>query len=147
MAHIRKLIRDNIEATLTGLATTNGRVYKTRVYPVAEDRLPGLAIYTRDESTEYATITKPRTQMRELTVSVEIYVKAQVDYDDELDQIASEIEAALYTDITRGGYAKDTMVTGFDCDFSGEGDQPVARGTMQISVDYVTLEGNPEVAQ
>lgn len=147
MAHIRKLIRDNIETTLTGLATTNGRVYKTRVYPVAEDRLPGLAIYTRDESAEYATITKPRTQMRELTVSVEIYVKAQVDYDDELDQIASEIESALYTDVTRGGYAKDTMMTGFDCDFSGEGDQPVARGTMQISVDYVTLEGNPEVAQ
>lgn len=147
MAHIRKLIRDNIETALTGLATTNGRVYRTRVYPIAEDRLPGLAIYTREESTDYATITRPRTQMRNLVVSVEIYVKGQSDYDDELDQIASEIEVALYTDPTRGGYAKDTMVTSFDCDFSGDGDQPVARATMQISVDYVTLENNPEAAQ
>lgn len=147
MAHIRKLIRDNIETALTGLSTTDGRVYKTRVYPIAENRLPGLAIYTREESIEYATITKPRTQMRSLVVSVEIYVKGQADYDDELDQIASEIEVALYSDPTRGGYAKDTMVTSFDCDFSGDGDQPVARATMQISVDYVTLENNPEAAQ
>lgn len=147
MAHIRKLIRDNIETALTGLATTNGRVYRTRVYPIAEDRLPGLAIYTREESTDYATITRPRTQMRNLVVSVEIYVKGQSDYDDELDQIALEVEEALYTDLTRGGYAKDTQVISFDCDFSGDGDQPVARATMQISVDYVTLENNPEAAQ
>ena len=147
MAHVRKLIRDNVETTLTGLTTTGTRVYKTRVYPVAEDRLPGIAIYTRDESTEYATITKPRTQNRELTVSVEIYVKAIANYDDQLDQIASEIETALYTDTTRGGYAKDTMVTGFDCDFSGEGDQPVALGTAHFSISYVSLEGNPDEAQ
>lgn len=147
MAHIRKLIRDNIETTLTGLETTGGRVYKTRVYPIAEDRLPGIAIYTRSESSEYSSITPPRAIVRELTVSVEIYVKAQTDYDDELDQIASEIEAALYTDITRGGYAKDTMVASLDADFSGDGDQPVARATMQIDVTYATLEGNSEVAR
>lgn len=147
MAHVRKFIRDNIETTLTGLVTTGTNVYKTRVYPIAEDRLPGLAIYTREESTDYATITKPRTQMRNLVVSVEAYVKALADYDDELDQIALEVEEALYTDLTRGGYAKDTQVISFDCDFSGDGDQPVARATMQISVDYVTLENNPEAAQ
>jgi len=147
MAHVRKLIRDNIETTLTGLVTTGTNVYKTRVYPIAEDKLPGIAIYTREESTDHATITKPRTQIRNLVVSVEVYVKALTDYDDELDQIALEIEEALYADQTRGGYAKDTMVTSFDCDFAGDGDQPVARATMQISVDYVTLENNPEAAQ
>ena len=146
MAHIRKLIRDNIETTLTGLASTGGRVYKTRVYPIAEDRLPGIAIYTRSESAEYSSITPPRTIIRELVVSAEIYVKSQADYDDDLDQIASEIEEALTTDITRGGYAKDTQITDFDCDFSGDGDQPVARATMQISVTYVTLEGDSEVS-
>jgi hypothetical protein len=145
MAHVRKLIRDDIETTLTGLATTGSNVYQTRVYPIAEDRLPGLAIYTSTEATDYATITPPRTQVRTLTVSVDVYVKAVTAYDDTLDVICVEIEEALYTDRTRGGNAKDTRVTAFDSDFSGDGDQPVARATLTVEVDYVTLENNVEV--
>jgi hypothetical protein len=145
MAHVRKLIRDDIETTLTGLATTGANVYQTRVYPIAEDRLPGLAIYTSTEATDYATITPPRTQVRTLTVSVDVYVKAVTAYDDTLDAICVEIEEALYTDRTRGGNAKDTRVTAFDSDFSGDGDQPVARATLNVEVDYVTLENNVEV--
>ena len=122
MAHIRKLIRDDITATLTGLTTTGSNIYQTRVYPLAENKLPGLAIYTSSESTEYATINPPRTQIRTLTVNVEIYVRGLTGYDNTLDQIALEIEEALYTDLTRGGYAKDTRVTGFEAEFSGDGD-------------------------
>jgi hypothetical protein len=145
MAHVRKLIRDDIETTLTGLATTGANVYQTRVYPIAEDRLPGLAIYTSSEATDYATITPPRTQVRLLTVSVDVYVKVNTAYDDTLDAACVEIEEALYTDRTRGGNAKDTRITAFDSDFSGDGDQPVARATLTVEVDYVTLENNVEV--
>jgi hypothetical protein len=144
MAHVRKLIRDDIETTLTGLATTGANVYQTRVYPIAEDRLPGLAIYTSSEATDYATITPPRTQVRVLTVSVDVYVKANTAYDDTLDAACVEIEEALYTDRTRGGNAKDTRITAFDSDFSGDGDQPVARATLTVEVDYVTLENDVE---
>jgi hypothetical protein len=146
MAHVRKLIRDNVTTTLTGLTTTGANVYQTRVYPLAEDKLPGLAIYTGSESTEYGTINPPRTQIRTLTVHVELYVKGLADYDDDLDQIALEVEEALYTDLTRGGYAKDTRVTAFEADFSGEGDQPVAYATMTIEVDYMTLENDVEAS-
>lgn len=146
MAHIRKLIRDDITTTLTGLTTTGTNVYQTRVYPLAEDKLPGLAIYTSAESTEYATINPPRTQARTLTVNIEVYAKGLSGYDNELDQIALEIETALHTDLTRGGYAKDTRVTAFDADFSGEGDQPVAYATMTVEVDYMTLENDLETS-
>lgn len=144
MAHVRKLIRDDIETTLTGLTTTGSNVYQTRVYPLAEDRLPGLAIYTSSEAAEYATINPPRTQIRTLSVSVDVYVKAVTGYDDTLDAACVEIEEALYTDRTRGGNAKDTRVTAFDSDFSGDGDQPVARATLTVEVEYVTLENNVE---
>lgn len=144
MAHVRKLIRDDIETTLTGLSTTGSNVYQTRVYPIAENRLPGLAIYTSSEATEYATINPPRTQIRTLTVSVDVYAKAVTAYDDALDAICVEIEEALYTDRTRGGNAKDTRITAFDSDFSGDGDQPVARATLTVEVDYVTLENDVE---
>ena len=140
MAHVRKQIRDNIVTTLTGLATTGSNVYRTRVYPLADNKLPGLAIYTDTEEIETVSITPPRTQMRALTVKVEAFVKSVSNFDDSLDTISEEIEQALAADVTRGGLAKDTTVTTFEAEFSGEGDQPVAVGRLTIRVDYATLE-------
>jgi hypothetical protein len=140
MAHVRKQIRDNIVTTLTGLATTGSRVYKTRVYPLAQSKLPGLAIYTETEDIEIRTINPPRTQMRNLTVTVDAFVKGVSNFDDDLDTICQEVEEALAADITRGGLAKDTRITGFEAEFSGDGDQPVANGRISVTVDYVTLE-------
>jgi len=146
MAHVRQLIRENIETTLTGLTTTGSRVFVSRVYPIAADNLPGLALYTMDESSEYTTTGLPRTVMRQLSVNVEAYVRGNTNYDDSLDTICSEIEVALYTDLTRGGYAKDTKVTSMDSEFSGEGDQPVARATLRVEVVYATKENDPTTA-
>ena len=146
MAHIRKLIRDNITTALTGLTTTGTNVYQTRVYPLAESKLPGIAIYTKSEDVEYQTITTPRAQERVLLVAVEAYVKALANYDDTLDTIAEEVEAALYTDLTRGGYAKDTRVISFDSQFSGDADQPVAYATFTVEVDYFTAENDAGTA-
>lgn len=140
MAHVRKQIRDNIETTLTGLSTTGSNVYRSRVYPIADDKLPGILIYTDSEEVETVSITPPRTQLRSLTVRVEVFVKALSNFDDEIDTIAEEIEAALAADATRGGLAKDTTITGFDAEFSGDGDQPVGTGRISIRVDYATLE-------
>jgi hypothetical protein len=146
MAHVRKSIRDNIVTTLTGLTTTGSNIYRTRVYPLAESKLPGLAIYTRDETTGYDTIGLPRTQIRNLTVAVEIYVKGTSNYDDTLDTICTEIEEALFTDLTRGGNAKDTNIISMDAEFSGEGDQPVARATLTLAITYATKENDVETA-
>ena len=146
MAHVRKLIRDNVTTTLTGLATTGSNVYQTRVYPLAEDKLPGLAIYTTEESTTFGSINPPRTQSRMLRFNIEIYVRALANYEDTLDQICLEIEEALSADLTRGGYAKDTQVINFSSDFSGDGDEPVGYGTLEVSVDYATVENDLETS-
>lgn len=147
MAHVRKTIRDNIVTTLTGLTTTGSNIYRTRVYPLAEAKLPGLAIYTRDESIEYSGMGRPRTQIRRLSVAIEIYVKGVSNYDDTLDTICVEVEEALATDITRGGNAKDTNVLTMDAEFSGDGDQPVARATLTVEVFYNTKENDVETAE
>lgn len=142
MAHVRKQIRDNIVTTITGLATTGSNVYRTRVYPLADAKLPGLAVFTDSEEIEPSTITPPRTQMRTLTVRIEAFVKGVSNFDDQLDTISEEVEEALAADITRGGLAQDTRITGFEADFSGEGDQPVGVGRISVSVDYVTIEND-----
>ena len=143
MAHIRKLIRDNIVTSLTGLTTTGSNVYASRVHPLAANKLPGLAVYTNSEQIQYRTISLPRTQSRTITINVEIYVKAVATFDDDIDTVVAEVEAALYTDVTRGGYAEDTKVTSLDVQFSGDGDQPIAGARLDVEVMYFATEGSP----
>ena len=147
MTHVMQSIRSNLVSTLTGLATTGANVYETRVYPLAEDKLPGLAIYTTSEASDYATMSPPRTVLRTITASVEIYVKAVSGYDDLVDNISAQIESALYTDRTRGGNARDTRVVSFESQFSGDPDQPVGSAVLQVEVDYQTLENSAEIAR
>jgi len=146
MPHVRKSIRDNITTTLTGLATTGSNVYQTRFFPLAEAKLPALTIYSRSETSDYATITIPRSVMHEAEFVVEAYVKATSGVEDTIDAIAVEIAEALASDVTRSSLAKDTRVTDFAFDFSGEGDQPVGIATFTVIVDYVTLENDLETA-
>jgi len=143
MAHIRTAIRDDIETALTGLTTTGANVFPTRIYPLADAKLPGLAIYTMSEETDYQSISPPRTLHRKLEVVVEAYVKAVADYDDTLDTICAEVEEALYTDLTRGGHAFDTRVVGFSADISDQGDQPMILGKLAVEVQYAATEGSP----
>lgn len=144
MAHARKTIRDRIITDLTGLATTGSRIYRSRVYPLAEGKLPGLCVYTMSEQIDYATIGTSRLQQRVLSVVIEIYVKGTSNYDDDLDQISLEIEDALFADLTLNGNAKDLQINRFEADFAGEGDQPLAFARMSVDVVYHTSENDPE---
>lgn len=146
MSHVRKSIRDNIKTALTGLTTTGSNVYQSRVYPMHGTKLPGILLYNKSEQTSYETVSTPRMQNRTCEFQVEIYVKGVANYDDTLDQICLEVEEALYTDLTRGGNAKDTQITAFDADFDGGGDQPVAVCTLTVEVTYQVRENNPDIS-
>lgn len=146
MAHVRTSIRNNIETTLTGLTTTGSNVYVTRLFPLGAGKLPGLCIYTRNETIRNSTIKPPRSQVRSLEVIVEAYVRGVSSLDDTIDTISLEVEEALSTDLTRGGYAKDTNVTSFEVDYDGEGEQSIGVARFTIAVDYVTLENDIETA-
>lgn len=144
MAHVRKQIRDDVVSTVTGLVTTGSRVYKSRVYPLATDKLPALFVYTNSEASE--RISNDGTYERTVTINIEALVQANTGYDDTLDLIAKEVEIAIQADLTLGGLAKDTRLVSFETDFSDQSDKPLARGTIQIEVDYYTIEGAPETA-
>lgn len=143
MAHVRQLIRSNIETTLTGLTTTGSRVYASRVYPIQSAGMPGLCIYTSSETIEAQTIKPPRGLIRSLEVSVEAYVE-NASADDTLDTICAEVEAAMTTDLTRGGYAKDTRLVSFEAEFAGEGEKPVVVGRLLFEILYSTSEADAE---
>lgn len=146
MTHLRQLIRSNIISTVTGLASTASRVYASRIYPLEQGKLPGLCVYTSNESTEYSTISPPRRQNRTLEVTIEIYVSAVSNLDNSIDTCCKEIEEALFTDLTRGGYAKDTKVTSFESEFNGDGEKPVGVGRLTVEVTYSNRENEVESA-
>ena len=146
MSHLRQLIRSNIVTTLTGLTSTASRVYASRIYPLEQGKLTGLCIYTSSESIEYTTISPPRRQNRILQVTIEIYASATSNLDNTLDTSCKEIEEALYTDLTRGGYAKDTRVVSFETEFNGDGEKPVGVGRLTVEVIYSNRENEVESA-
>ena len=67
---------DNFITTVAGLSTTGSRVHASRVYPLAAANLPGLCVYARSEEVKTTTITRSRTQVRNLTLSVEGFAVA-----------------------------------------------------------------------
>jgi hypothetical protein len=76
LVHLRKQIRDNAVTVLTGLSTTGGRAYASRLYLMTAANLPGLCVCAKSEEVETTTITRPRTQVRTLTLSVEGFAVA-----------------------------------------------------------------------
>lgn len=146
MAHVRKQIRDNVVTAVTGLTTTGANVYRTRIYPLASGKLPGLAVYTSSETSVYETLTRPRTRSRTLELMVEGYASGTTNLDNTLDQIAVEVEEALETDPTRGGLAKDTQLTSTEVELVGEGESVAGVIKMTFEILYFTLEDDAEVA-
>lgn len=143
MSHVRKQIRDAIVTAITGLATTGARVYKTRIYPLEQGKLPGICVYTKSEDIAPVTLTKPRTVQRTLEVMLEAYSLAG---DDGLDQICVEVEEAIYANSALRALVKDVYFTGFEADFSGDGEKPVATGRLTVACEYMTIENDVETS-
>lgn len=146
MAHARKQVRDALVTAITGLTTTGSRVYRHRYYPLAEANLPGLIVYTEEESQDYLTVGSDRTIQHTLSLRVEAFVKATTNYDDVLDQINLEVSDAIFADRTLGGLAKDTRLLTFSASGDVEGEQPAFVGRFDIQISYMTKESDPETA-
>lgn len=149
--HVRQQIREAVAATLTGLATTGSHVYQSRIRPLADTELPALRVFTSQEAVNNAvTVGFPNRQERTLTVRVEAVVKAVAAYDDTLDTIIKECEAALnasasaYTagGLARGGITLDQI----EIDLDADTDKPVGIARMDFQALYFTQSNAPDVA-
>jgi hypothetical protein len=147
MAHVRKQIRDRVASTLTsGVALAQRRVYASRVYPLTEAQLPALAVYSASEGSGLQTMGL-RTLMRELSLTVEVYVRVNERFDDDIDALCVQIEEAIAADYTLNGLAKDTILTGTEIDFDGEAEKPVGVARLTYTIRYVTSIGDVETAR
>jgi len=146
MSHVRKQIRDHLLSTITGLSTTGSKAYASRVYPLDSGKLPAVIVYTLSEDIVESAFSKRREQDRQLDAIVEGYVRALNTFDDTLDQIASEVEAAILADTTLGGLVKNVELTGTDTDYAGDSEQPVGTVRLTFRIQYRTVTGSPNSA-
>lgn len=144
MSHAHTLIRSAIKTALTGLATTGARVHAQRRLPLAESQLPALRIYLDSESAEDLSADAPAVQQRRPVISVECCAKlGAATLDDQLDQMALEVEAALALGITVDGVPLTPTYSGCDHD-DDMLDKPVAIKRLQFTLKYHALATAPD---
>lgn len=147
MAHVRKQIRDAVKATLTsGVPLVQRRVYASRVHPLSQAKLPCVLVYTASEASNLMTMGQ-RTIMRELSMSVDIYVSMNDTFDDDVDAICVEIEEAIAANRDLGGVSKETILVATEIDFDGDTENPVGVARLTYNVQYVTTIGDVETAR
>jgi hypothetical protein len=103
-------------------------------------------VYTLSEGAEVDTMGTSLGLNRTLSVAIEGYVKVNTDFDDVVDDICKEVEAALGADRALNNLAKSQNITSTEIQFNGEGDQPVGVVTMTYTVVYRTTTTAPDIA-
>ena len=128
------------------MTTTGSNVFQSRVYNLEDSKLPAIIIYTKSEDSELLEMGSTRTLQRNLALVVEAYVKANTNYDDTIDTIAKEVEAAMGADVTHNDLARDSFLDSTEINYNGEGEQPIAVMTMIYNIIYLTTETTADVA-
>lgn len=147
MAHVRKQIRDRIASVLSSnVPLVKRRVYASRVYPLTEDNLPAITVYTGSEVSNRLNMGL-KDLNRSLSIDVDLYVRVTKTFDDDVDKIAVQVEEAIANDFTVNGLAKEAVLTGTDIQFSGDAEQPVGVAKLTFTVRYVTALTDVEAAR
>lgn len=144
--HIRKQIRDEVVAKVTGLATTGSNVFAGRAMPLRQADLPGLLVYTNEESisTNDGRIgaSATRLQVRDLEVLVRGYCMLTSGVDDQLDTIVKEVETAVL-DGTMSKMAHIDLAN-ISVEILDEGiEQVVGEVTLTFIAQYLCNDGAP----
>ncbi|HET7500650.1 MAG TPA: hypothetical protein VFK02_06585 [Kofleriaceae bacterium] len=148
MAHPRKLVRDAIVAALAGKTSAGPRVQATRIDPYKRTELPAISVYTLAEQVDsVSAATAPRELTRALTVEIAGWIAHSAAHriDDAMDELATEIEAAMDADPYLGGAAGDSLLESIDQSFQDEGDPLIGVVVLTYSVTYRTDQGQTAV--
>lgn len=145
--HVRQQLREAIATRLTGLTTTEDRVFQSRVYAVQDRELPCLLVFTRSESIGEVTVHAPKIISRTLTLEIVAVAKANDDLDDALDSICEEVEVALANQLAAiEGLAESIGLISTEYELSGAGEKPTGTATLLYEINYFTAENAPNAA-
>ena len=144
--HLRRQIRERVATTLTGLSTTGSNVFQSRIYPMESAGLPGLCVYTQEESVGIQSMGGTRNVSRDLPLIIEGYACASSNIDDTMDAIGKEVEVAMAGDIDINNLAQDSYLSGVEITLSGDGKTGIGKIAHSYTVVYQNAENAPDAA-
>lgn len=145
MSSTRKTIRQNIAAVLMGNTAALANVFASRTRKISAASLPAILVYTKQETAEIFNVS-PRELKRVLTVGIEIVARTDDGLDDELDDIAAQVERIMSENQTLGDVASEIQYTGADIALTADGDNQHGGCTLAYDVTYYTLDVSEGVA-
>jgi hypothetical protein len=143
--HAREQIRDKVVTKVTSLTTTGTRVYPSRKYPLDDYLFPGLCVYTLNESIDEEEGKLAGIQFRSVDIVIEGYDALVAGLDDKLDDIAAEVETALFGDRFLTGSLTALDLVDTEVDLNVEAAKPVGMIKLTFKAQYLTAEGAPTV--
>lgn len=136
----RTAARAAFVAALTGLTTTGARVFVGRNRPLDAADLPGLMIFSGDETVESVFANANRPATRRYKVRVDIMVKNLTAAETEADTILAEIESALFASVsanTLGNLVNGVVMTAVgEPELDDTQDKPCVRVPVFFEVMY-----------
>jgi hypothetical protein len=141
MPHPRQVIREAVRAALLNATAAGATVYETRVVPHRVSEVPALAVYTLEESVSSDSVSvSPRELRRELSLVIEGWVAAggATNVDDDMDELALEVETAMYADPFFGGVASESLLDTTSLEVIEEGDRLMGWIVMTYAFTYFT---------
>lgn len=148
MAHMRQQIREAIVTALETLSSPTLSVFDSPPRATQEDDLPAALVFTNDETIDFISKTYgTRTEMRDLSVTIDCQVRQNADYAAELDTIALEIELLFVGSLLNNGSVnliKKMNLTSISTSVTGDGDKVIASAKLVYLVNYSIIETDPE---
>lgn len=129
----REAILTQIKTQLATVSGVNGRVYRSRVEPLARGESPAVVVEPRQDQAQQTVI--PRIDWT-LTVAVMVIVRSPVP-DQAADPIVQSIHQKMMQDQTLGGISQSIEPQGVSFEMV-EADQPAGVVTCEYNVRYQT---------
>jgi hypothetical protein len=139
MPHQRTAIRNAVKALLLNHTSAAARVFSTRETPWERVELPGISIYTLEETVEPESgNTAPIELRRTLQLAIEIAIKAKENIDDEIDAVCLQVEKAMHADETLNHTASMSVMGGTEISVVSTGQQLIGLARLIFTVTYFT---------
>ena len=146
MSHKRQIIRDAIINQLKDNTDDGSNIYGNRAKPLFDQFLPAILVYSKQENIleDQYNIDGYAALKRDLEIAIEAVIIASDEFDQKLDDIASQIESALDGFEIETRKADLIKLKSTEIDYSIEGSKIYGAVRLTYSVIYRTAVTQPD---
>ncbi len=151
MGRLRKAIRKAVVDILKGNTDAGDRVFPNASVPPWSNELPVILVYQRTEPAREISMS-PKELQRSLDLAIEIVAKGPEEnsdlatpepgvksLEDQLDDIAEQVECFMHADDTLQGTCDESVLTTTEFEFESVGEMPIGSARLTYEASYTTM--------